>query len=163
MAEELGYLIGVDVGGTNTDVVIIEGNQVIGWSKVETTEDRTTGIKAAISEAIKNAREIKSGENIASRIKRVNIGTTHFVNAVIKRKDLSQVSVIRFCGTASHALPPFIDFPEDLRQVVKGSVHLVNGGYQFNGEEITPVNEEELKMVIAEIKREKITNVVLSG
>ena len=48
---------------------------------------------------------------------RVNIGTTHFVNAVIQRQHLTPVAVVRLCGTATKSLKPFVDFPEDLKQV----------------------------------------------
>ncbi len=49
---------------------------------------------------------------------RVNIGTTHFVNAVIQRRHLTPVAVVRLCGTATKSLKPFVDFPEDLKKVL---------------------------------------------
>ncbi len=49
---------------------------------------------------------------------RVHIGTTHFVNAVIQRKHLVKVAVIRLCGKATTALPPLPDIPEDLKKVI---------------------------------------------
>jgi N-methylhydantoinase A/oxoprolinase/acetone carboxylase beta subunit len=58
----------------------------------------------------------------------VNIGTTHFVNAVVQQKHLSRVSVIRLCGPASRAVLPFSDFPPTLKDVIFGSSHFVNGG-----------------------------------
>ena len=44
-------VIGVDVGGTNTDVAILQGHQVIGWSKSSTTENITSGVVSAIKKA----------------------------------------------------------------------------------------------------------------
>lgn len=35
--------IGIDVGGTNTDAVLMEGASVIGWVKTPTTADVTGG------------------------------------------------------------------------------------------------------------------------
>ena len=49
--------------------------------------------------------------------RQVNIGTTHFVNAAIQRQNLTPVAVLRLCGTASWALEPCIDFPDDLKEV----------------------------------------------
>ena len=115
--------IGVDVGGTNTDVVILRGNDVAGKAKVATTEDVTSGVANCIEMVIKNiaVSSNESAQKIKSTISRVNIGTTHFINAVIQRKHLDKVSVVRLCGPASRALPPFYDFPGDLKDVVCGS------------------------------------------
>ncbi|KAL8612763.1 hypothetical protein ACOMHN_033434 [Nucella lapillus] len=40
---------------------------------------------------------------------------TSSVNAVVQCRHLSPVSVIRLCGPASRAVPPFTHFPPDLR------------------------------------------------
>ena len=37
--------IGIDVGGTNTDSVLIDGTQIVRKSKTTTTEDITNGVK----------------------------------------------------------------------------------------------------------------------
>lgn len=39
--------IGIDVGGTNTDAVLMEGNAVLAEIKTATTEDVTSGIVVA--------------------------------------------------------------------------------------------------------------------
>ncbi|MEK9563857.1 MAG: hydantoinase/oxoprolinase N-terminal domain-containing protein, partial [Deltaproteobacteria bacterium] len=44
--------IGVDVGGTNTDVVILGSEGVLGWHKTPTTEDVFTGVVEAISSTL---------------------------------------------------------------------------------------------------------------
>ena len=36
--------IGIDVGGTNTDAVLMDGLDVLGWRKTPTTPDVGTGI-----------------------------------------------------------------------------------------------------------------------
>ena len=54
------------------------------------------------------------------------IGTTHFINALVQRKrDLRPVAVLRLCSHASAALPPFVDFPEDVREIIEGIMQLV--------------------------------------
>lgn len=44
--------IGVDVGGTNTDAVVMDGQRVLAWSKTTTTPDATNGLVAAAREAL---------------------------------------------------------------------------------------------------------------
>ena len=46
------YVIGVDVGGTNTDAVCLHGNNVLESSKVPTTADVTTGVKNALKDLL---------------------------------------------------------------------------------------------------------------
>ena len=41
--------IGLDVGGTHTDAVLMDGSQVIARVKATTTEDVASGIAAALS------------------------------------------------------------------------------------------------------------------
>ena len=53
--------IGVDVGGTNTDAVVLRAGAVIGWAKHVTTADVTTGVGQAIKEALDNALTYSKG------------------------------------------------------------------------------------------------------
>lgn len=45
--------IGVDVGGTNTDAVVVQGSgDVVAWSKATTTQDVVAGVAAAVGQAL---------------------------------------------------------------------------------------------------------------
>ena len=91
----LDYRLGIDVGGTNTDAVILDrSDQVLAKAKVPTTPDVTGGIVAAL-EAV-----ISSSDADASRITHAMLGTTHATNAVLERRKLHRVAVIRI-GRAS--------------------------------------------------------------
>src|SRR6266480_2957213 len=72
--------IGIDVGGTNTDAVLLEDGRVVHAVKTPTTEDVTGGIVAAL-ETLTRHPNVAQG-----RIDGVVIGTTHFVNAVVQRR-----------------------------------------------------------------------------
>ncbi len=49
--------VGVDVGGTNTDAVVVRGQaEVLGWSKVLTTADVTAGVTESIKGALNSAK-----------------------------------------------------------------------------------------------------------
>lgn len=67
-----------------------------------------------------------------SDIVSVNIGTTHFINAIIQSdgSKLARVAVLRLCGPFCREVPPFADFPPELREVVEGPVGYVSGGLE---------------------------------
>jgi N-methylhydantoinase A/oxoprolinase/acetone carboxylase beta subunit len=151
--------IGVDVGGTNTDAAVLCGNSLVGWAKVLTTPDVTSGVADAIRSALKNTKPAYKDKEILQ----VSIGTTHFVNAVIQRKSLVPVAILRLCGPASHSLPPLCEFPEDLAKVVFGLDLRVQGGYQFDGQPIVDVDEDEIIECTKRIQNARLKNVVVSG
>src|SRR6185312_5446236 len=100
--------IGIDVGGTNTDAVLLEDGHVVEAVKTPTTADVTAGIVMALAELANHPAVVHSA------IDGVVIGTTHFVNAVLQRRDLARVAAVRIGLPASASLPPFCDWPADL-------------------------------------------------
>ena len=127
--------IGVDVQGTNTDAVVLGPNGVLGWRKTPTTADVYSGIVAAITHAIADA-SVDSAD-----VDCVMIGTTQFTNAVIQRRSLLPVGIIRLALPATSAIPPLTDWPNDLITEIGRNAHLVGGGYEFDGREIAPLDE----------------------
>ena len=92
----------------------------------------------------------------SQHIGHVNIGTRHFVNAVVQRREIAPVTVLWLCGPAARAVPPFSDFPEDLKKVICGGYHFINGGYmyEYNYEKyITDMDENEVRQAIIEIEQ----------
>jgi N-methylhydantoinase A/oxoprolinase/acetone carboxylase beta subunit len=126
--------IGIDVGGTNTDAVLIDGNRVLVAVKTATTADVLGGVRAALSKLL--AETADGPGHIAA----VVIGTTHFTNAVIERRALQRVGALRIGLPASASLPPLVDWPEDLAALVRGQVHMVAGGHEYDGRPIVPLD-----------------------
>src|SRR5271163_765798 len=92
--------IGIDVGGTNTDAVLIDGNRVLVAVKTATTADVLGGVRTALSKLLAETA------NGPGHIAAVVIGTTHFTNAVIERRALQRVGALRIGLPASASLPP---------------------------------------------------------
>ena len=63
-------VVGIDVGGTNTDAVILQNEVVLAWHKTPTTTDIQSGVERAIEEVVKKAA-IPS-----NHVDSVKIGTT---------------------------------------------------------------------------------------
>lgn len=90
-------------------------------------------------------------------------GTTHFVNAVVQGKDLAKVAAVRICGPVSEELPPFCDFPTELANIIRCSVHLTHGGYRYDGREHEKLDEDQLRAVIYQIRNNGIKNIAYTG
>ncbi|WWC72806.1 uncharacterized protein I206_106770 [Kwoniella pini CBS 10737] len=156
--------VGVDVGGTNTDAVILDltpgtEHPVLASFKSPTTPDVTVGIQKAISGCLDKSSTDKS------RIEAISIGTTSFVNSLVERdpRKLERVGVVRLCGPHSRLCPPFVSFPFELRAVLEGPVWMVEGGLQVDGKEISSVDINEIRGVAAELKRQGTKTVAVSG
>jgi N-methylhydantoinase A/oxoprolinase/acetone carboxylase beta subunit len=91
---------GVDVGGTNTDAVLLEDGRVVHAVKTPTSTDVTGGIVAAL-ELLGRHPQVARGE-----IDGVVIGTTHFVNAVVQRRHLTRVAAGTTSGSTSDSTHP---------------------------------------------------------
>ncbi len=149
--------IGIDVGGTNTDAVLVDGEKVIAANKTATTEDVTSGVKEALSILTNSNPEHKS------KITGVMIGTTHFVNAVVQRRHLNRVATIRIGLPASASLKPMVDWPEDLRSLVEGNCFMVEGGHEYDGRPIVQLDENALSNAARAITASGVTAVSVSS
>src|SRR3984893_9799252 len=149
--------IGIDVGGTNTDAVLLEDGRVVHAVKTQTTADVTAGIVAALAELARHP-EVARG-----MIAGVVIGTTHFVNAVVQRRDLARVAAVRIGLRASASLPPFCDWPEDLAHSVCGEVFMLEGGHDYDGRPIVPFDEPGMRRAARRIRERGIGSVAVAA
>ena len=127
--------IGIDVGGTNTDAVLVDGNDILGAVKTVTTPDVTGGIRTALKDLLAAVGDA------AGDVDAVMIGTTHFVNAVVQRRGLNRAAALRVCLPSSASLTPFIDWPDDLAGLVDGGRYLIAGGHEYDGRPLVPLDE----------------------
>jgi N-methylhydantoinase A/oxoprolinase/acetone carboxylase beta subunit len=149
--------IGIDVGGTNTDAVLLEGGRVAHAIKTRTTADVMTGIVTALAELAAHP-EVARGP-----IDAVVIGTTHFVNAVVQRRDLARVAAVRIGLPASASLPPFCDWPADLAERVCGEVFMLEGGHDYDGRPIVPFDESGMRRAAKRIRDTGIRSVAVAA
>jgi len=135
--------IGIDVGGTNTDAVVVdESDGVIAATKTATTPDPFDGIVTALEQAIVDV-------DVAS-INKAMLGTTHSANAIIQRRELDKVGVLRLAAPSSLAVRPGAAWPDDLHESVIGPVAIVGGGYEYDGREIASLEADAIRRFAAE-------------
>ena len=143
-----GLRLGIDVGGTNTDAVILDAaDQVLAKAKATTSVDATAGIGRAVRAVLHN-----SGCPPAS-ISHVMIGTTHATNAILERSKLGRVAVIRVAGPATHMLPPMASWPDDLRESVEAGSIIIPGGAEMDGTDLYPLDVGSLRAFFASLDR----------
>lgn len=148
--------IGIDVGGTNTDAVLIDGDLVVHAVKRATTQDVTSGILAAL-------KGLRENPACAGKVDAVVIGTTHFINAVVQRRHLVKVAAVRLGLPAAASLPPFCDWPADLAGIVRGEVFMLEGGHDYDGRPIMPLDIAGLKAAARRIRDTGLTAVAISA
>lgn len=149
--------MGIDVGGTHTDAAVLDGAEVVAKIKVPTTADVSGGVLDAVRRLLEQAR-VPAGD-----LRGVMLGTTHFTNALIERRRLQQVAVVRLGLPATAALPPMVDWPPALRGELGEHGFLVHGGHEFDGRRLSRVDAGELRGVAREIGRRGIRSIAISA
>ncbi|KAK7397579.1 hypothetical protein QQX98_013054 [Neonectria punicea] len=158
--------IGVDVGGTNTDGVVLDLTRssepdrgIVAWKKSSTTKNPSDGINNVIKEMFEQSSI--NPKDVAS----VTIGTTHFINAVVEmdQSRLAKVAVIRLCGPFSKDIPIGIDWPPKLRNIICGYRGLVDGGLEIDGNLIAELDEDEIRRQCDVIKSKGIKSIAIVG
>ena len=149
--------IGVDVGGTNTDAVIMDGREVLATQKVPTTPNISDGIVRAISAVV----EASKAQTIA--IRSVMIGTTQFTNAFVERRGLLPVAAIRIALPSSRGVPPLTDWPQDLQAMVGKAHYMVRGSYFFDGRVCDELDELAVARAARDLRIKGLKAVAVTG
>lgn len=130
--------IGIDVGGTNTDAVLVdETDTVVASQKAPTTSEPLDGIRNVMTEILRGVDP--------RSVSQAMLGTTHPANAIIQRRELSKVAALRLAAPSSLAIRPGAAWPQDLHQTVLGYAEIREGGFEFDGTEIASLDEEGVR------------------
>lgn len=149
--------IGIDVGGTNTDAVLMDGSRVLVGVKQSTSPDVTSGIVGAI-QALRATHPFEGAD-----ISAVMIGTTHFINALVQAHRLAPTAALRLGLPATRALPPLVDWPAELRSSIGGHAYLAHGGYEFDGRPISPLDPDELRRHAEDMAAKGVRSLAISS
>ncbi|MDY0131490.1 MAG: hydantoinase/oxoprolinase family protein [Desulforegulaceae bacterium] len=136
-------IIGIDVGGTHTDGVLLSGNKTEKSIKIPTKKDN---LYESVIEALDSLIE----KTDPSKIKRTVLSTTLTTNTVVQNKT-SPVAVIISAGPGID--PGYYKIGE-FYSIVKGAL-------DHRGRELIPIDEKELAKTAEEIKKLGIENVAV--
>ncbi|MFI6291514.1 hydantoinase/oxoprolinase N-terminal domain-containing protein [Nonomuraea sp. NPDC050790] len=138
--------IGIDVGGTNTDAVVLDrSDAIVARTKQPTTRDVTDGIRSALAVVLGELGERER------QVGRIMLGTTHATNAVLQRRGLSRVAVIRLGAPAATAVAPLTTWPADLREVVEAGSVMLGGGHFVDGWPIAPLDRDGIRRFLGSV------------
>ena len=152
------YIIGIDVGGTNTDAVIIDQEKnIIATYKTPTTTPLHLGLKIALQEICIQAKISPE------QVQRILIGTTQATNALLQNSDLLKVGVIRLATDCTDGLPPFCTWPTDLANNVNAGFAIISGGYECDGREIASINPNEIEQAVKKLIAHGMQSLAIIG
>ena len=148
------YKLGIDVGGTNTDAVLIDENRkVIADIKYPTSGDVYDGILGAV-------RTVLEVSGIDRReIRQAMLGTTQCTNAIVERKHLAPIGILRIGAPATTGIRPMVDWAEDIQKIAAGSV-IVGGGFEYDGKELAPFDREAAASFFREMKNKGVNSIL---
>jgi len=145
--------IGIDIGGTNTDAVLLEGTKLLKKVKVPTTRDIETGIQLAL-EKLQIRNEKISG---------IFVGTTHATNAILERNGLLKVGLLRLAGHYPDSISPCFGWPNELKEALLAGFETVGGGFECDGTPITPLNPSEIRASVQRLLKKGAESIAVVG
>ena len=149
--------IGIDVGGTHTDAVLLDGDTVIASTKALTSADVITGIMDALETIL--AERAGAEDSIEA----VMLGTTQFTNAVVERRELAEVAAVRIAAPSGEGLPPKVGWPDDISRCLGQDVYTIRGGYLYDGWPLAEMDDREIDKVIKDLVSKKVEAVSIAS
>ncbi|MGB4652552.1 MAG: hydantoinase/oxoprolinase family protein [Methanothrix sp.] len=137
-------LVGIDVGGTTTNAVLVDGDRVDKTAYVPTDHD---DLLRCLLEALD---ELIRGVDV-SKIERVVLSTTLITNMIAERKT-DPVALVLIPGPGTN--------PRDYNL---GEAIILDGAMDFRGKEIDRLNEPQIKEAAASIGKSGISRVAVVG
>ena len=149
------YKLGIDVGVTNTDSVLIDENRrVVAEVKHPTSGDIYDGIVGAVRDVLARADVDRT------EIRQAMLGTTQCTNAIVERKNLAPIGILRIGAPATLGIPPMVDWDEDIRRIAVDYA-IVGGGFEYDGKELAAFDQDAARRFFEGLKG-KVQSVAIS-
>ncbi len=149
--------IGVDVGGTHTDAVLLDGDAVLAATKALTTADVLTGVVNALDTVLS---DVPGSE---ASVAAVMLGTTQFTNAVVERRELAEVAAVRIGMPSGRGLPPKIGWPDDIANALGPNVYELHGGMSYSGWPLAELDSSEIDRMVRDLVHKNVEAVSIAG
>ncbi|WP_261818119.1 hydantoinase/oxoprolinase family protein [Vibrio gallicus] len=151
------FRLGIDVGGTNTDGVLLDARlQCVAKIKVPTSHDIFTGIDAAIHALLE-----QSGAT-GAQIQHAMLGTTQCTNAIVEKKGLDRVGMIRLALPSGSSVPPLCGWSESWQSLLGEHFYQAHGGYEYDGQLIAEIQQQEIRQLCRKMQG-KVDSIAICG
>ena len=137
-------LIGIDVGGTTTDAVVVDGNKVVKTAYVPTNHDNL--LKCLLLALDELVQGIDTG-----KIERVVLSTTLITNMIAEGKT-DPVALVLIPGPGTNP-----------RDYALGESIILDGAIDFRGKEIDRLKESQIKEAASKIRAQGLSRVAVVG
>ena len=137
-------ILGLDVGGTQTDTVLIEGNRILAATKIPTGKDLLLTLRKALESTLTGVEP--------EQIERMAFSTTLATNAIVEDR-LERTGMIVSAG-------PGID-PTCFS--IGPSYHVVEGCLDHQGFEAVPLDKTAVMEATAKIREAGISTIGITG
>ena len=137
-------LIGIDVGGTTTDAVVVDGNKVVKTAYVPTNHDNL--LKCMLLALDELVQGIDTG-----KVERVVLSTTLITNMIAEGKT-DPVALLLIPGPGTNP-----------RDYALGESIILDGAIDFRGKEIDRLKESQIKEAASRIKAQGLSRVAVVG
>lgn len=138
-------ILGIDVGGTHTDAVLIEDFRIIRKAKVTTDQDNLLKSLLEVTQAL-------LADGSPEKLRRVVLSTTISTNAIVQKKT-ERVGMVVACGPGV----------EPARLAVGGDCHFVAGYVNHRGQEAAAVDEAEIGRIGERFRAQGIGHIGIVG
>ena len=150
------HKLGIDVGGTNTDAVLIDENRnVVADIKYPTSDDIYEGIMGALRTVL----EVSGVDR--TEIRQAMLGTTQCTNAIVERKHLAPIGILRIGAPATVGIDPMVDWADDIKQIAVGSA-IIGGGFEYDGKQLAPFDEDAARAFFLDMKSKGVKSIAVS-
>lgn len=138
-------LVGIDVGGTTTDAVLVDGGSVVKTAYVPTDHDNLLScLLGALDELVKDVQ--------TSKIERVVLSTTLITNMIAEGKT-DPVALMLIPGPGAN--------PKDYN--LGQDVTVLDGAIDYRGREIQKLNEHQIKEAAKKLSQNGFRKVAIVG
>ena len=150
------YKLGIDVGGTNTDAVLVDENRaVVADIKYPTSADIYDGILGRYAHGAGGlrcgSRADPSGYAGYDPVHQRHCGA----------QESGPIGILRIGAPATTGIRPMVDWSEDIQKVAVGST-IIGGGFEYDGRELAPLDTTAAKAFFEEMQAKGVKSIAIS-
>ena len=149
-------LIGIDVGQTDTDLVVLTGASPTSRAQAPRGSDGLSGVARCLA-------DLRAQRAPLGGVGAVVVGSRFLIDCLIRVRGIAPTGVIRFGLPATRALPPMTGWPPALAQAIGPHVAMCHGGYDLNGNELAPVDRDEVSAAVDRMVESGVRSIAISS